>query len=203
MGFLAVDTLWFWIALAVASVFFVVATETGSGVGATLTLLISLSVFYFFGDKTQNNSLLSYCSHHAWTTILIALAYIAVGVGWSILKWYSFLIKERNKTKEKIKEYSRIGTPISVSHYDIPKVSDHKSRILVWMFYWPFSALWTLVDEPVRKTYLFIYRHIASYLQNMANKIFASLTEDSRKAEQERLAEIEHRRVERSNGGNR
>src|SRR5262249_48149703 len=32
-----------------------------------------------------------------------------------------------------------------------PKVRDHKADVLTWMAFWPWSLLWTLLNDPVRR----------------------------------------------------
>jgi hypothetical protein len=190
MDFLEWGTVWFWIAFAVAFICFIWATEKGSGVGATATLIITLAAFYFFGNKMQTNCFFMFCSIHKLMIVVLILGYIILGIAWAIVKWYSYLIKQRNEIKEELKHHTR-------STVYVPLVSEYKSKILTWMFYWPFSSLWTLIDDPVKRMYLFIYRNIAAFLQNMANRVFAPLTEEQRKLEEDRQRLAEQRSEQR------
>jgi len=46
-----------------------------------------------------------------------------------------------------------------------PKVGKHKMRIYVWIAYWPWSFVWTMINDPVRKIFNRIYASIAGWLQ--------------------------------------
>jgi len=56
-----------------------------------------------------------------------------------------------------------------------PLVSRNKGRIVAWMTYWPWSGLWTLINDPVRRTFRFLYRRISTTLQRMSDKMFADI----------------------------
>ena len=78
-------------------------------------------------------------------------------------------------------------------NYDIvPKAHDHKGDILMWMTYWPFSSLWTLINDPIRKIFRTIYTNIASSLQAISDRMFKTATADLEmaKAAEEQLAEM-------------
>ena len=59
-----------------------------------------------------------------------------------------------------------------------PKVSEHKALITSWMTYWPISALWTLINDPIVRLFDSIYYGIAEYLQAISNKKFAGIIKD-------------------------
>lgn len=56
-----------------------------------------------------------------------------------------------------------------------PMVSDNKSRITGWMTYWPWSALWTLINDPVRRFYRWAYTQLHGLLQGMSDKAFKGI----------------------------
>jgi hypothetical protein len=188
MHFLLFGSAWFWIVLLVAVILMMTATEKGSGFGATITFLITIVAFWIFGNGESFGSLLSYGINHPWMTISIIIAYFVFGTGWAVLKWYFFLIDERDKTKEDTFIYA-------------PKVVDHKGNILLWMFYWPFSAVWTVVDHPIKKIFLSIFNLIKNRMQAMSDGIFYPLVSERQQREekikQERVMEFENRRNSR------
>jgi hypothetical protein len=104
------------------------------------------------------------------------------------MKWYFFLIDSRDKAKEE-----------ESSYIHVPSVTEHKSSIMLWMFYWPFSSIWTMIDHPVKKIFLFIYNRIKDRMQKMADKIFAPLVGERKLHDKIRQEEIEERRRSRSN----
>lgn len=58
-----------------------------------------------------------------------------------------------------------------------PLVRENKTRIVAWMSYWPASMAWTLIDDPVRRTFLAIYDHIGGSLQRISDRRFAGIEE--------------------------
>ena len=56
----------------------------------------------------------------------------------------------------------------------------------------------TVLDHPIKRVFVFIYGRIRKKLQEMSDKIFAPLTEQEKRREEIRLAEIEERRRRRA-----
>jgi hypothetical protein len=56
-----------------------------------------------------------------------------------------------------------------------PSVGRNKGRILSWVTYWPLSGLWTLINDPIRRIFKWLYRRISTKLQIMADKVFADI----------------------------
>jgi uncharacterized membrane protein YuzA (DUF378 family) len=61
-----------------------------------------------------------------------------------------------------------------------PKARDHKGRIMVWMCYWPWSMVWTLINDPVKRLFKQIYLQIQGLLQSISNRAFAGVENDFR-----------------------
>lgn len=59
-----------------------------------------------------------------------------------------------------------------------PVVNKHKARITSWMVYWPWSAMWTLIDDPIRRLYNRLYTLLRGFYQSIANQAFQSVDED-------------------------
>jgi len=171
MSFLTIGT---WIILAVAFVCFLIATEKGSGIGSTVTMILTILALYMFGSKTHITNIFNFCQAHGLIIFVMFVLYIVVGVFWSIIKWFFFLLKIKDKETELLEKDLREKSHYC-RHVSAPLAQDNKEAILVWMFYWPFSAIWTLIDQPVKRIYKFIYRKIANYLQNISNKMFDPL----------------------------
>jgi hypothetical protein len=72
------------------------------------------------------------------------------------------------------------------SHYNdhgldvVPQVRSHKMEIYVWIAYWPWSFVWTIVNDPVRKIFNKIYNAIHGWLQSISNHYFADTAQDFR-----------------------
>jgi hypothetical protein len=56
-------------------------------------------------------------------------------------------------------------------HYP-PLPAANKSRIMLWMVWWPWSALWTLLNDPLKRIYRMIYQHLVSIYTRMSYAVF-------------------------------
>lgn len=177
MEILVFGTLWFWL-LAAGAVILIIwflesalssSKDTGGGFWSTTTILAFGTLYYFFGSKQDVIDILLFMKHHPIYTLLFVFGYFAIGVVWSIAKWYFFLHEKR----EKLIERSDDGKLSDYDRKSIPTARNNKSRITTWMSYWPFSALWTLIDEPVKKGFRYIYAEIEKLFEGMTNKMFS------------------------------
>ena len=55
----------------------------------------------------------------------------------------------------------------------IPKVSDNKARVTGWIVWWPWSALWTILNDPIRRLANAIYNQLQDAYQALADRVFA------------------------------
>ncbi len=60
----------------------------------------------------------------------------------------------------------------------IPNVRENKAAIIRWMTYWPFSLVYTLLNDPVRRLFEFLYEQIGTKLQTIANHAFRGTEKD-------------------------
>ena len=58
-----------------------------------------------------------------------------------------------------------------------PRPNKHKARILTWMTYWPFSFIWTMLNDPIKRLMKAIYYKIAGFLTRISDRIFAGAEE--------------------------
>jgi hypothetical protein len=59
-----------------------------------------------------------------------------------------------------------------------PTPKRHKSRIMTWLGFWPFSALWTLLNDPLRRLVEAIYDAVAGTLLKISNYVFRNALKD-------------------------
>jgi len=55
----------------------------------------------------------------------------------------------------------------------IPKISDNKAKVTGWMIWWPWSALWTIFNDPIRRLANAIYNQLQDVYQALADRVFA------------------------------
>jgi hypothetical protein len=201
--------LWFWGLLAVTSIILVRCLEKDNAIGATVVFLGTLAAVVFLG----NTSWLTWIMENPLAIGLVIGAYLFLGVGWGISKWWVYLhdVSAHNREvrydwvackkalldrddedypayeaacnlapsqwSDKVKEDWRRYVKMEYYGKTIkkPMVSDNKSRIMGWMTYWPWSALWTLINDPIRRFYRWAYTQLRGLLQGMSDKAFKDL----------------------------
>ena len=134
--------------------------ENDKGTPSTLVFL----VFLFFLDLLGKIPLVALAiSHPAWAVGFILL-YITIGAFWSLAKWHSFTDKAVEKYKVQIADRpSNTGTYKEYLREDV-NPANHKSDLVFWMGYWPFSLLWFMIHQPIKRLFNFLYSKMnASY----------------------------------------
>ena len=172
---IAFGTIGFWVLLILVSILLLVFIEYEEGGAATLTLLCFLWIQQLFGVN-----IVHYTCTHTLRIVVGILGYLLAGVVWGVVKWWFFVKDRRYKYDE---EYSKFlenkGVGWTWDEYvkahglGKPTASEHKERILEWMSFWPWSLLWTLINDPIRKAFRAIYRHIQNRLQAIADSAYA------------------------------
>lgn len=151
----------FWAAVIISFIlmlFFINGEDEGNGLSATITIIISAILFFYFIKIPVKQYI------KPEIIIPFICCYLIIGVLWSFAKWFLFLVKKRYALEgKKLKEYSR---------YDIPLVKDNKDKIILWMVYWPWSAIWTIINDPVRRFFDFVYMRISGLYQKISDRIF-------------------------------
>ena len=197
----AVGSFWFWM-LLVVHFFVLLALIEYEKVGwATLSLGVVFAALYFLGDFNIASAVLQ----NPLAAALVLGGYFVAGTAWSIAKWYLYVTDLSNKCKELKTEFlqrrdvsssvipdslkkewretlsSQFGysrSPLSLNGSLAPKVSDHKGRIMTWMCYWPWSFVWTMINDPVKKLFRQIYLRIQGLLQSISDRAFRGLEDD-------------------------
>lgn len=57
----------------------------------------------------------------------------------------------------------------------VPQARKHKSRIITWMCYWPFSMVWTLLNDPIKALFKKIYSYLSTALQRISDRAFKNI----------------------------
>lgn len=161
-------TLWFWILIVVASIAITTYTEMSeSNSTGFIILAATFLLLYFGGNSDAFKSFFRYVSQNPGDVVLWVLGYFVLGTIWSFVKWYFHLITQKERL---------IGKEHAYPHYkDRFDVKENKERILNWMIYWPLSALWTTINQPVRKLFNEIFRKVEGSYQKMSDNITKDL----------------------------
>lgn len=178
--------LWWWIlfsAFVIANIFFL---ENDNGKGATFIFAAFLAIMFFFGDWNPFPAMMA---DPLWAVQLV-LGYFVGGAVWAVAKWYFYGLNLRDEYRL-VKEqfFSREGIVGDKIPQDLvgrwentifsnfpmgvpPKAKENKASILMWMTHWPFSFVWTILNDPIRRIFMFVYSRIVGLMQKISDRIF-------------------------------
>lgn len=190
-------TLGFWAMLAGSSIAIVAFVENGRGFLATLTAagaITMLAAANGWGAAIMANPALAAIALGGY--VALGTAY-AVLKWWSWVRAQRAELVRRiaeqlvARNAESIEQLAAkrdvYGKELNLEHFwkDVegrtgygttkvsrraPQASAHKARILTWMTYWPWSAAWTLLNDPVRRAFVKAYGLVAGQLQRIADR---------------------------------
>lgn len=66
--------------------------------------------------------------------------------------------------------YQRIA---SLSSLERPKATKNKARITGWMCFWPFSFIGTVLNDPVRRLFNFLFNYFKALYQQLADYVLS------------------------------
>lgn len=189
--------------LAVLFVLFVVEcvfTEVEHFGWATVTLIATAVGSAVLGHWFPEYSIFTFVKAHGVFTLVYAAAYVGVGVGWSFVKWFSYLMSFRDAFREQKEAFCKkngldVAAPIPedkmpafdqhLSHVswksnhrsqllsrERPRASKNKARITAWAAFWPFSFLGTLLNDPVRRLFNLLFNWFKALYQQMSDWVF-------------------------------
>lgn len=198
----ALGTFWFWVLVAVHFCVLLALIEYEKTGWATFTMIATFAALYFLGDF----NVVAAALHNPAMTAAFVGGYFAAGTAWSVAKWWFFVRRCREDyDKQKIAFLRQNGIEGTVipdalkakwkenlgynyggrnsyrrGENVIPKAGDHKSRIMTWMCYWPWSMVWTLINDPVKRVFKQIYLQIQGIMQSISNRAFRGVEDDLR-----------------------
>lgn len=169
-------TFWFWtlIIAGFITVTYFVEKERANGWGALLTALGLGVVLFFLGSRDPISNGVLYMLHHPMNIILVLLGYFVVGTVWSVVKWFFFLKRKVREFEDSTSDYKFNEDGTLKDNYT-PKAREHRSSILLWMSWWPFSALWTLLNDPFRQAFEWIADVLEQTFDRMAASAFSGV----------------------------
>lgn len=202
-GLLAVGTLWFWLFSLAVFIAITALVENDEGVWATLVFIGTVLSLQFLSKIP----ILSYVKMNPGRTLLYVGVYFAVGIVWTLIKWYFFVhnrvVKYNNFKSAFLKKnnaalltpelaanladelesgvrYTRDGSGISAS---APDPANHKSDLTRWGTYWPFSVVGTALNDVIRKAWDYVYEMLQTTYQRMSKAIFKTAEADLQMAQ--------------------
>ena len=182
----------FWILTGLAALILFVMTEFEQPGWATGTLIVTFVALAVFG----NFNLWQVVHGNPMGALLALLAYVGVGAVWSVGKWW-FHVKECRSNyqdlrdafmeRNKLEKSADIPDDRKSSFQEVvsrhasaakPLIRENKSRITIWMTYWPWSMTWTIINDPVKKTFRWVYHQLQAVYQAIADHSYKSVERD-------------------------
>lgn len=172
--------IWFYSIVAIECIVLLSLIENNRPGWSTVSLLTAFGLLKIFTGQ----SILSVIGEHPGVTILFALVYFVAGTAWAVTKWWLYVIDHRDKYNEAKLNFkpTRIEDiwensfeyrhQFKSSGTLVPQVRNNKGRIMTWMCYWPWSMIWTVINDPIKKTFKMIYDRIQDTLQSISNNVF-------------------------------
>lgn len=81
---------------------------------------------------------------------------------------YARRVKQNTGHETTLKEFMK-------EQFDIPpSPGKNKARITGWMLYWPWSAFWTLLNDPIKRLYRFIFQALTKMMTAMSEAVFGT-----------------------------
>jgi hypothetical protein len=93
-----------------------------------------------------------------------------------VLKWWFFETSRVRLAKESYHiSFGDHATKPTLEEFlakrkSIPR--DYQPSIKSWILWWPFSALWTLLDDPIRRAVQRIYQELQTVYQRITDKVW-------------------------------
>jgi len=117
-------------------------------------------------------------AHEPLKCLSYVAGYILIGLTWSFVKWWLYVSKRALKARELRMEFIKeerhrcraddsditLDTPVpkellerwrnKIGGYGrniIPQVHEYKNKIALWITYWPFSMVWSVMNDFIKK----------------------------------------------------
>lgn len=180
-------TWWFAIYIVAISIVFIWAIEDDKPGLALVMTIVGVAILTLFSTFNP----FTWITQHPYTFIKFCVAYIPIGLAYSMIKYY-FYLKERtrvfDKRFENFLEKYKLDSTITYENLPVEYRSkcyeymdnysggynllnmtfgDSTKHIVFWMGYWPWSAFWTLLNNPIkwllewlRDQFIGVYRRI-------------------------------------------
>lgn len=164
----------FWLLFVLVLVAMFISVETESPFSATVVMIATALVAWWFYDF----NIITYILNNAGLVSAVVATYFVMGVIWARGKW-EFFIRGARRAYEEVRNMYANKMPSSFDYYGKqsvpPQIRDNKSRFMIWMAYWPASMLWTLINDPVRRLFEWVYTSTAASLQRSSDNVFSDI----------------------------
>jgi len=185
-----IGNLWFWILISLAlfleigfiELWINKKDEEPNGQGATIVIIGTFLILFFFGSKKEVKDFVFYIINNPLKDVFYFFVYTFIGVIWSFFKWFQYIIKLKREYQERISSFTEDSVKNSSWQQSVlrdipnPKATSKKSAIFTWIFYWPFSVIGYILNDPIKKFFNFIFNNIKGLYQRITDKVLADIS---------------------------
>lgn len=148
----------------------------------------------FYGNHSEYNTLVASVAwpnmhiHQSGSTIESVLASSGTDITKEELTAWNKLFGRSNRGSDLVlsselgddlkHEFAQLLSGPQFKAAIIPSPRDHKSRILIWMAWWPWSMAWTLLNDPIKRAFRAIYRALQKRFQSISERAFRRVDDD-------------------------
>lgn len=132
----------------------------------TVLLFVGVAAFQIWTPYKVGTAIL----HNPLQTLILILSYFFTGGMWSIVKWWFAEKKRYRVARAHVETWSN---PVEELKSRKTRLSDHRSTLLVWIGYWPFSLLLTAFNDPLRRFAVWIYELFESTYQRITDSVWS------------------------------
>jgi hypothetical protein len=184
-----------WLFLIAVSIAIICSIEFESNLAGLATIAVATVLVFFFGGVGIPTvaGVFGWFDKNLLKIVWLLLLYVIGGGIWGSIKYLFWVHDQRDwfKTQEKElrkqydKGYHMNGyTPINkttspmfadyhrASWEDLVGWMNNKARIATWMAWWPWSAFWTLVRDPFKHAFRFIYETMAGLMKQFSDWVY-------------------------------
>ena len=140
IAFFAVGELGFWLLLLALSVIYTIATEKDTHVFAIIATIVGVALLW-----TPIKEVFTH-----WQLLVVGVfAYGLAGGAWSVFRWFKYCrkyIETHPYSPRTYRSNASMETPEEFYSNQL-KPSDHKSRLISWIIYWPWSLVWNICGD--------------------------------------------------------
>jgi len=180
--FIAASGILFWVIVCISSFCIIASIETDSPYWATGIAILTL---LFVQIATPYNPF-TWITSNPVEAFSWVVAYFLGGLTWAFVKWIFYMHRIKDIVKNLRKKYDTQTSTLKFNEWVIlernypegnypPLVSENKAQITFWATFWPWSAFWTLLNDPIRMIWNWCYKVFGTGLQNITNNVFKDI----------------------------
>jgi hypothetical protein len=126
------------------------------GTAATISVLFVLGLLEWLTSFKP----FTFIKDNPLPSLLLGIGYFIAGAVWSVVKWwFAEKARVRRAKRDHGEKYRNSKT----------QTVKYKSTVLVWIGYWPFSLVWTLLSDPFKRLVCWIYDELLHVYQRITD----------------------------------